>query len=435
MLILADWVVPSVDEPPLRNGGLRIVADRITAIGDGAALAAAHPGDEVHDATGHAVVAGFVNSHMHAYGVLAHGIPLDAAPTGFWNFLADFWWPMVEDALDHEMIAAATDWACTEMLQTGTTTFFDVLEAPAALPGALGVEAEIVERRGLRGILSFEATERAGPAVAAASLEENARHVDDCAGDGLVGGAVSFHTTFTCSAGFIRHAFDLAADREVLCHAHCNEGVHEPERAVATYGKRTFEYYEDLGVVSPRFLASQCVQLSEREREIIAAGGVRCSHMPLSNGEVGAGIAPVPELLAAGVTVGLGTDGYVNDMYEVMRAAFVVHKARLLDPATMPASVVFDMATRMGAAAIGRNDIGVLAPGYRADLQVVDAAFPTPATRDNLIDQLVLWRNGSHVRDVMVDGRWRVLSGAVVDADIERQRAAVHAQAHRLWPG
>ena len=89
------------------------------------------------------------------YGVLAHGIPLDRAPSGFWPFLEDFWWPLVEDQLDHELIAAAVEWACLEMVRSGVTTFYDCLEAPHALPSVLDVEAEVVHRWGLRGVLSL----------------------------------------------------------------------------------------------------------------------------------------------------------------------------------------------------------------------------------------------------------------------------------------
>jgi cytosine/adenosine deaminase-related metal-dependent hydrolase len=244
---------------------------------------------------------------------------------------------------------------------------------------------------------------------------------------------MSFHTTFTCSEGLIRDAFERAADLEVLCHAHVNEGVHEPRWCEEHLGMRTVEYYDRLGVASHRFLASQCVQLSSAERRIIAERGVRCSHMPLSNCEVGGGIAPVPEQLAAGVTIGLGTDGYITDMFEVMRGAFLIHKARLLDPATMPAATVLGMATEGSARAIGLDHVGRLDPGWKADLVVVDADLPTPLTEDNLFDQVVLWRNRSHVRQVMVDGNWRVRDGQVDGVDRERLRARVGEQAERLW--
>jgi cytosine/adenosine deaminase-related metal-dependent hydrolase len=105
----------------------------------------------------------------------------------------------------------------------------------------------------------------------------------------------------------------------------------------------------------------------------------------------------------------------------------------LLDPGVMPAGVVLGMATEGGAAALGLDRVGRLQPGWSADLQVIDAAFPTPVTEHNLFEQVVLWRNHTHVRDVMVAGAWRVLGSEVLDADLEALRARTREQALRLW--
>jgi 5-methylthioadenosine/S-adenosylhomocysteine deaminase len=377
---------------------------------------------------------GFVNAHVHLYGVLAHGIPLEKAPTGFWAFLYDFWWPLVENALDHEMICAATDWVCAEMVCSGITSFYDCLEAPFAIPDALLAQKEVVERRGLRGILSFEATERVSKKNGQMGLQENANFVDLCKKEGgLVQGLMCFHTTFSCSADFIKQAFSLAAELNVLTHCHCNEGVHEPDYAVEHFGVRTLEYYDQLGVAGSGMMASQCVQLSEMERAIIAQKGIKVTHMPLSNCEVGGGIAPIPELLAAEVTLGLGSDGYINDFFEVMRGAFLIHKANHQNPQVMPAHEIWYLATEGGARAIGMEKVGRIEVGWAADLQLIDGIFPTPITEHNLYDQLVLWRNHTHVKDVMVAGRWRVRNGVVMDADFTALRARVHENAERLW--
>jgi cytosine/adenosine deaminase-related metal-dependent hydrolase len=433
-LIMGDWLITVPTEPPRAGWGVRVVGDSITAVGPNADLRRDYPDDVIHDASGCVIAPGFVNSHMHLYGTLAHGLPLHKAPSDFWSFLADFWWPLVEDALDHEMICAATDWVCTEMLRGGTTSFYDCLEAPFAIPGALWAQKEMVERRGMRGILSFEATERVSQENGQLGLRENAEFIDHCRGAGdLVSGLMCFHTSFTCSADFVRGAFELAAERDVLTHMHCNEGIHEPNYALEHFGMRTLEYYEQLGVAGPGMLASQCVQLSERERDIVAQRNVRVTHMPLSNCEVGGGIAPVPQLVEAGVTLGLGSDGYVNDFFEVMRGAFLIHKADQLNPQVMPAHLVWYLATEGGARAIGLEGVGRLEPGWSADLQLIDAEFPTPVAEHNLYDQLVLWRNHTHVRDVMVAGVWRVRDGVVLNADLRAMRARVHENAKRMW--
>ncbi len=438
-LILPSYLISRPGEAPQVEWGARVVDNRITDTGPNASLIKKYPDDVQVDGSGHVLAPGFVNAHVHLYGVLAHGVPLpapDEESGGGWAFLDDFWWPLVEDALDHEMICAATDWVCAEMLRSGITSFYDILEAPFAIPGALLAQKEVVDRRGLRGILSFESTERVSPENGQVGLRENAEFVRHCRAVGsqpLVTGLICFHTTFTCSAGFIRQAFALAEELDCSVHMHCNEATFEPEYALLHFGRRTLEYYDSLGITGPRMQASQCVQLSGREIDIIAEKGVRVTHMPLSNCEVGGGVAPVPELLARGVTVGLGSDGYINDFFEVMRGAFLIHKAYRQDTAVMPAPLVFYLATEGGARSLGWTDVGRIEPGYQADLQLIDAVFPTPTALHNLYDQLVLWRNHTHVRDVMVAGHWRVRQGQLLDADLAVMRARLHASAEKMW--
>jgi len=180
-------------------------------------------------------------------------------------------------------------------------------------------------------------------------------------------------------------------------------------------------------------LASQCVQLEQDEITLLAERGARVAHMPLSNCEVGGGIAPVPQLISAGVTLGLGSDSYIDNFFEVMRGAFLIHKARGLDPRLMPAPLVYHIATEGGARALGLDSVGRIQPGWKADLQLISTDFPTPAGAWNLYDQLILYRNPGDVRSVMVNGRFLLREGALLTDHDPHARQALHAQAKRLW--
>lgn len=433
-VILGSMLWADTTQPPRVGWGVAIESDRIVATASHAELRIRFPDAAIFDATDCVITPAFVNAHHHMYGILAHGIPLEKAPAGFWPFLEEFWWPCVEDRLTHDLIAAATDWACLEMIRSGVTTFYDCLEAPYAIPGALAVETQVIRHRGLRGVLSFEATERVSAQNGELGLRENATFIDDCrAYGGLVSGMMCFHTTFTCSANFILTAFDLAAERGAKIHMHLSEGTYEPEYCLSRYGMRPVAYYDHLGVLGPQVLASQCVQVDEMEIEILARRGVHISHQPLSNCEVGGGFAPVPEMLKAGANIALGTDGYINNFFEVMRAAALTPKARLQDPGTMPAAVVWTMATQNGARALGFEDLGILAPGYQADLLLVAANTPTPLAVHNLADQLLLWRNREDLRGVMCAGKWLLRDGEVIGMDEEAVRMRVQEAAVRLW--
>jgi cytosine/adenosine deaminase-related metal-dependent hydrolase len=255
------------------------------------------------------------------------------------------------------------------------------------------------------------------------------------------------HTTFTCSDAFIRKAHALAQEHEALLHFHCSEGTYEPEQALKKWSRRTIEHYDDLGILDETTLASQCVQLSANEVRIVGERGIRVTTMPLSNCEVGGGFAPVPEMRRAGATVGLGTDGYVANFFASLRGAFLVHKARLLDPGAMPAREVWQMATSDGAKALnllpspsgrgaggeGELSVGELKVGYAADLIAIDLDLPTPVTAHNLLDQLILWRDQVDVHSVMVAGNWLKRDYLVLDADPEALVAKTREAAARLW--
>ena len=434
-LILGQWLLHSAESPPERNWGVAIEGDSIAAIGAHSDLRGQFPDAEIFDALTCIITPGFVNAHHHMYGVLSHGIPLERAPKDFWAFLEEFWWPRMEDALDHGMLQAAVDMACLEMVRSGVTTFYDVLEAPMALPGCLEAEAEVVRRWGLGGALSFEATQRVSRANGELGLQENAEFIEACRrAGGRVSGLMCFHTTFTCDAEFIKRAFELGEKHDALVHFHCSEGRYEPEYALKHFGLRPIAYYAGLGVLSPRAFASQCVQIDSEEIELLARHGARVSHMPLSNGEVGGGVAPAPRMLAAGVPVSLGTDGYVNNYFALMRGAFLIHKAHLEDPQVMPAHQVWRMATLHGAHGLDQADrIGQLKPGYAADLVLIDADTPTPLSAGNLMDQVLLWRDPDHIRGVMCAGRWLMREGQVEGVDEARVRAKCREAATRLW--
>jgi len=433
-LILPGWLISTPEESPHQDWGIRIFKDQIVDIGANEFLRQKYPDDDCWEAPDQVLSPGFVDAHTHLYGILAHGIPLSNAPSGFWPFLEDFWWPLVEDGLDTAMVCAATQLNCARMLRSGITAFYDCTEAPNTLPGILSAQAEVVLQYGLRGTLSFEATERVSPENGRLGIEENAGFIREChLNQSLVRGMMCFHTTFTCSADFIRRAFDIAGELGVLTHMHCSEGTFEPEYALSHFGMRPMAYYHHLGLAGPNMLASQCVQIDSDEIRIMADHGVRMTHMPLSNCEVGGGIAPLPELVSAGVLIGLGSDGYITDFFEVMRGAFLIHKASHCDPRVMPAGLVWRLATEGGARAIGLKNVGRLQPGWKADFQLIQPQLPTRLAQHNLYEQLLLYCNQNNVIATVVDGQVRMRDGHVIGADLPSLLEQTRDAADRLW--
>lgn len=418
-----------------KNWGVRIEGNRIAQVAPNPELIA-HEGDVVIDAPDQLIAPGFVNGHMHMYGVLSHGITAEAltSVTEFSSFLEDFWWPYVENRLDHELVRLTTQWACVEMIKSGITSFTDVLEGPNTLPGALEVEAEEIRRAGLRAYLSFEACERVSKENGQAGLKENAGFVMANNGnDSLVQGMISVHTLFTCSKEFLLQAKKLADDLNCDIHMHLSESIYEPDWCIKNYGVRPVDVYEEIGYLGSNVFASQVVQVEDKELDIMAKNGTRAVSMPLSNCEVGGGVAPVSKMLARGIKVGLGTDGYINNFFEVMRGAFLIHKAYLQDPQAMPARDVYRMATDMGAKAMGLYDAGRLAEGCLADIITIKLDSPTPINEHNVYDQLILFRNPEDVMNTMVNGRFLKRDGSLLTVDEEEVKAKLRTAAQNFW--
>ena len=242
-----------------------------------------------------------------------------------------------------------------------------------------------------------------------------------------------FHTTFTCDAAFIQKAYKLADEKNSLVHSHCSEGTYEPEYVLKKYGMRPIQYYEHLGVLSHSSLLSQCVQVDHSEIELLAKREVRVSHMPLSNCEVGGGIAPLPDMVEAGLTIGLGSDGYITDFFEVMRGAFLIHKAKNQDPQVMPANLVWHMATVGGAKAIGLENVGCLLPGWQADIQLIQWKFPNPIREHNLYDLSLLYCHRSDVTGVLVAGIPLMRDGKIPGLEMDHLQNRLQNTCEDLW--
>lgn len=397
---------------------------------------AADLGEPVLDMADRIVFPGFINAHMHQYGLLAHGIPAPPNIDSFENFLKEYWWPLVENRIRLPEVLATTYAAAAEMIRSGVTGFCDTLEAPLAGEGVLRQQALVIEKIGMRAIVSLESCERLSPENGRDCLEENAaliRWTDY--NSWLVTGAICTHTTFTGSPDFLQEAKRMAKNLSARWQVHFSESCYEPDYCQQHFGKTPGEYYHWLGLLGPGLIASQCVQVSGRELDLLADAGVKAVHMPLSNCEVGGGIAPVPKMLASGMIVGLGTDGYVNDFFEVMRGAFLIHKAYCQDPQIMPARQVFRMATELGAKVLGWEKTGTLLPGQWADFVAMRPNFPTPVTLENIFDQIVVFGRREYIDSVFVDASPLLLKGVLQTMDEEAVLAQMRRTAEQFWEG
>ena len=372
-------------------------AGTIEAVADPADIDAA--ADETLDAEGCLVVPGLINAHGHAAMSLLRGYA-DDKPLDAW--LQEDIWP-AEGELTAEDIRVGTELAAVEMIRTGTTGFADMyFEEPHV--------AGVVEAAGLRallghGFVSVGKDEAGARDDMAKSLNFAAQY------DGLAGGRISTavmpHSLTTVNEELLREAVERAREADLPVHVHANETVDEVEPIVDDHGVRPLAYAEDVGLLEDGDFLAHCVHVDGSEIERLADSEAVAVHCPASNAKLASGIAPVAEMLDAGVTVGLGTDGAASnndlDMFDEIRDAAMLGKLGADDAAAVPASAAVRMATEGSAAALG-FDSGRVEAGANADLAVVDldAAHLTP--EHDLVSHLVYAASGQDVRHTVCDG-------------------------------
>ncbi|NLZ38464.1 MAG: amidohydrolase [Firmicutes bacterium] len=365
------------------------------------------------DGRGKLVAPGFVNAHTHAAMSLLRSYA-DDVPLMYW--LEKRIWP-IEARLKREDVYWGTMLALAEMIKSGTTTFADMyffMDQVAEAAEEAGIRAVLC--RGMVGI-GAEADE---------ALEESEQFVKrwQGRGDGRITTMLGPHAPYTCPPDYLKKVLDLQEKLNVPLHIHVAETIDEVKTIRNQYGVTPVRLLNDLGFLARPVLAAHCVHLTEEDMEIMSKHNVHVAHNPGSNLKLGSGVAPLPELLDKGIIVGLGTDGAASnnnlDMMEEMRLAALLHKGVNLDPTAITAEQAMIMATRMGAKALFLDDVGVIAPGKKADLIMINLQRPHLIPRHNLVAHLVYAAQPSDIFLVMVNGKILCENGKLTTLDEEK---------------
>ena len=231
------------------------------------------------------------------------------------------------------------------------------------------------------------------------------------------------HAPYTCPPEALKKTLKIAEQYGLGIQIHISETLDEQQTIREQYGKTPVEHLRDVGLFERPVLAAHCVYVNDSDIEIMARYGVSVAHNPQSNMKLASGIAPVVQMLAAGVNVGIGTDGPSSnndlDMWEEMRTASLLQKVATADPCSLSAYRTLQMATVHGAKAIGREgELGVIVPGALADLLLVDMERPHLSPRNDLIANLAYCGKASDVDTVFVGGEIVVEGGRLLTSDV-----------------
>jgi 5-methylthioadenosine/S-adenosylhomocysteine deaminase len=391
---------------------MAVIEDSLVGIKDGRICFAGKRGDlppgaapaaETLDASGCIVMPGLINTHTHLPMVAFRGMA-DDLPLMAW--LENHIFPAEARFVNKQMVYDGALLAMGEMILSGTTTFCDAYffaDQIAEAAVAAGMRAVVCQ-----GFADFAMPDHPARENVMAAAERFVRRRRPQAP--MITPAFFCHAPYTCSPETLTRVKKAAREFDILYLTHLLETKDEIRQIEERYGKKPVPHLDGLGVLDDRTLCVHCNWLSGDDRKRFADLGVKVSHNPESSMKLAAGVAPVPAMMAQGVTVGLGTDGSASnndlDMFREMGTAARIHKVAALDPTVMDAETVLKMATRDGAKALGLDAVtGSIEVGKQADLIMVDMNRPHLTPLYNVCSQLVYAASGADVKTSIIDGK------------------------------
>jgi len=425
-IIHARWVIPV--EPAgmaLDDHSLVIHDGRIESIRPTKTVLEHYQASTEHHLPQHALIPGLINAHTHAPMNLMRGLA-DDLPLQEW--LEQHIWPTEARWVSEHFVHDGTQLAVAEMLRSGTTCFNDMYFFP-------DVTARVALNAGIRAMIGLIVIDF--PTIWAQDADEYIGKAldlhDQIKGEAMLGCCFAPHAPYTVSDQPLSRIRTLAHELALPIHMHVHETAREVQLAESETGKRPLARLDDLGLLSPDFLAVHMTQLSDEDIDLVTDRGVRVIHCPESNLKLASGLCPVHRLQQKGVSVALGTDGVASnddlDMLGEMRTAALIAKVAADDASALPAHAALRMATLNGAEALGLGEItGSLETGKAADIVAIDLGRLETQPLYNPISQIVYSSNRDQISDVWVAGRHLLKSRQLTTLDEDELIAKA-----RLW--
>jgi len=416
-LIVSGGIVVTMDSARAiyQDGSIAVRGDSIVAVGPRAEIEGQYQSPQVIDARGHLVLPGFINGHTHVPMTLFRGLHDDVTLN---DWLYKYIFPAEAKNVNEEFVRWGTRLAAAEQIRAGVTTFADMYYFEDAI-------AEETKAAGMRGVLGetfidFPAPDNKSEAEMLAYTE---RFLKRWQGDALIHAAPAPHSIYTCSKKTLQDAAALARKYHARILIHVAEMKKEWEDSEKTNGMSPVQYLDKIGVLGPDIVAAHCIFVDEADRKLLAQRGVGCVHNPSSNMMIASGVSPVPEMRAAGVAVGLGTDGPAGsnndlDLMEEIDLAAKLAKISKMDPLALNAKSVVEMATIDGARALHmEKEIGSLETGKKADLVLISLNEPNAVPMYEIYAQIAYSLKGSDVETVIIGGKVVMQSHLLLTVD------------------
>ncbi|MBU3087579.1 putative aminohydrolase SsnA [Clostridium gasigenes] len=439
MLLIGNGRVITQDnkKPYLENGCIAIKDNIILEVGNTQDLKEKYKAYEFIDAEGNIIMPGLINTHHHIYSAFARGLILDNPPARkFTDILKNVWWK-IDKKLKSEDIKYSAYTTLIDCVKNGVTTVFDHHASPMAIEGSLFIIADAAKDLGIRGVYSYEVSDRDGDEVLNTGIKENVNFINYASNleDDMTKGMFGMHASFTLSDESLNKCVESMKGLDAGYHIHVAEGIEDLNHCLEYHDKRVVERLMDFGILGEKTLAVHCIHINKKEIDILKKTNTNVINNPESNMGNAVGCAPVMEMMKNEVTVGLGTDGYTSDMLESMKMENIIHKHNLCDSNigfAETSKMIFENNSKI-AAQYFNKPLGILKEGAYADIIVVDYNPLTPINKNNLNGHIMFGLSGRSVETTIINGKVIMKNREIITVDEKKIFDESREVAEKLW--
>ena len=392
---------------------------------------------EYIDAKKRLIMPGFINAHMHYYSSFARGMATDSPPaTMFSQILKGLWWRLDKKLTISDVYYSALV-AMIEEIKCGVTTSIDHHASPYAAEGSLFKIAEAAVKLGIRRNLCYETSDRDGIDIKNIGIKENIAFIKYCKEkkDDMLTGMFGLHASMTISDKTMDECIDAAKNINAGFHIHVAEGIEDVADSLSKYNMRVVERLYKKGVLNEKSIAVHCIHVTEDEKEMLKDSKVSIVHNPESNMGNAVGVSPVIDFIKRGILVGMGTDGYTNDVTESYKVSNILHKHANKLPCVgwvEPPKMLFDN-NRLIIGKQINGEVGILKENAYADIIIVDYNPITPLNSNNLNGHILFGVSGRNVDTTIVNGKIIYNERKLVNIDENEIMKKSRELSRKLW--
>ncbi|MFC1849728.1 putative aminohydrolase SsnA [candidate division CSSED10-310 bacterium] len=430
-------IVTFTRENPYHPGkALLIEGHKIKEIGEYRDISKRFPKTRRINAQNGFLLPGMINAHTHLYSTFARGMMIEVAIPTFPKILENVWWKL-DRALTEEDCYYSAEVGIIESIRHGVTTIIDHHSSPQFIEGSLDVMAQAFQKTAVRGVLSYEVSDRNGLAGAEAGIEENCRFLKKLETDSepLLRALFGLHASFTLSDNTLDKCAQAGHDRKAGFHFHLAEDRIDTEDSWQQYGIPIHERFTQREIFNTKSIVAHGVHLPEESFPALADTKTTLVHNPQSNMNNAVGCTPLLNLYENNVFLCLGTDGMTPDIREEIRCIPLIQSHHHKIPGAglaVSKTIVLENQSKLVSNLFG-NSIGLIAPGYQADLIILDYSPPTPVDEHNFFNHLIWGMSRSKVNFVMIDGRIIMKDGHLIGIDEQRIYERGRELARDVW--